>query len=97
MKEGENNYKLINLLASSEHSTHRLSTKALVSKSTPNDTTDEEFFPIGNLPPLRHHKNHHHNRRKFHSRKSSTKTKRDKVCTYNKYRKESILVTFSIL
>ncbi|XP_054264973.1 insulin-like growth factor I, adult form [Macrosteles quadrilineatus] len=72
-KEGEN-YKMINLLASAEHFTNKL-TKALVTKTTPNDTT-EEF--LSNIPPLRHHKNHHHYRRKFHSRKASTKAKKDK-------------------
>lgn len=77
-KEGEN-YKVINLLTSAEHFSHKQSTKALVTKSTPNDTT-EEFFPNSNIPPLRHHKNHHHhNRRKLHNHKASSKTKRDKV------------------
>lgn len=74
MKEGEENYKLLNLLASPQ----KQNTRTSINKLTPNDTTEEEFYKQSNYPPMRH-KNHHHSMRQLHNRKASTKTKRAKV------------------
>lgn len=73
------NYKLLNLLNPSEHNRFKQKTKKnSQNKSSQNDTTEDEFYKQNTFPPIRHHKNLQH-MRQSRSRKTSGKTKREKV------------------
>lgn len=77
-KNGKESFKLLNLLDPSEHNRFKQKTKNSQNKSIQNDTTEDEFYKQNTLPPIRHHKNLQH-MRQLHARKTSGKTKREKV------------------
>lgn len=74
---GPENYNLLNVLDSSNHNRFKEKTKKnSQNKSTQNDTTEDEFYKQNTFPPIRHHKNL---QRQLRARKTSGKTKREKV------------------
>lgn len=87
---GPENYKLLNLLDHSKHDRFKEKTKKnSQNKSTQNDTTEDEFYKQNTLPPIRHHKNL---QRQLRARKTSGKTKREKVGSqYYKFQLSRIL------
>lgn len=87
---GPENYKLLNLLDPSKHNRFKEKTKKnSQNKSTQNDTTEDEFYKQNTLPPIRHHKNL---QRQLRARKTSGKTKREKVGSqYYKFQLSRIL------